>query len=95
MLNHSQLHEERTGSEFCRELKVVCYEKGGGGWLRKWQLLLFSMALAFRGVFSDTSIENGKLTNEVGLVFKFCRRLFVDIFPFPPSTDKLFCYWRL
>jgi hypothetical protein len=27
---------------------------------------------------------------EIGLVSKFCRRLFVDIFPFPFSTVKLF-----
>jgi hypothetical protein len=26
-----KLHEERTGSEFCKELKVVCNEKGGRG----------------------------------------------------------------
>ncbi len=33
------------------------------------------------------------LLSFIGLVSKFCRRLFVDIFPFPPSTNKLFGDW--
>ncbi len=34
------------------------------------------------------TIEYETLEIKVGLVFNFCRRLFVDVFPFPPRTAK-------